>query len=54
LHLNAWQFGTQAVAQTAVLVHGKAMPLGQRQDKVVGVIGVHGLIQNNAILENPL
>ena len=54
LHLNARQFGTQAVAQAAVLVHGKAMPLGQRQNKVVGVIGVHGLIQNKAILENPL
>ena len=32
------------VAQQAVLGHGKAMPLGQRQHKFIGVIGIHDVI----------
>jgi len=36
------QLGRQAIAQAAVLAHGKAVPFGQGQYEMVGVIGVHG------------
>jgi len=38
---DARQLGHQPVTQAAVLVHRKAVAFGQRQDKVVGVEGVH-------------
>jgi hypothetical protein len=44
----------QAIAQAAVLAHRKTMAFWQGQDKVIGVVSVHGLIQNKTILENPL
>ena len=39
-----WQLLGNPVAQQAVLRHGKAMPLGQRQHKFIGVIGIHDVI----------
>ena len=39
--LQAGQCKHQGVAQQTVLGHGKAVPLGQRQNKVVGVEGLH-------------
>ena len=38
------QLLSNPVAQQAVLGHGKAVPLGQRQHKFIGVIGVHDAI----------
>ena len=49
------QFGRQPVTQAAVFAHRKAVAFGQRQDKVVGVIGVHERqTANLPILENAL
>ena len=38
------QLRSNPVAQQAVLGHGKAVPLGQRQYKFIGVIGIHDVI----------
>jgi hypothetical protein len=53
-HEDPGQLLREPVPQSAVLAHRKAVAFGQRQDKVVGVISVHGLIQSKAILENTL
>ncbi len=42
LHLDDGQLLCEAVTQPAVLAHRKPVALGQRQDKVVGVVSVHG------------
>jgi hypothetical protein len=41
LQLNLGQMHGQALTQSRILGHGKAVPIGQRQHEMIGVEGLH-------------